>query len=187
MIIARQADLSDIASVLELQSNYLYANLCEEERKSGFVTTPFTTSQLEEIINLEGLFVAQDKNEIVAYVFAGSWQYFDQWPIFPYMTSRFPKLKYKNWNITTKNSFQYGPVCIRKDYRSKGLINQIFEEMRKAFVPKYPISVTFINQANEISVMAHTKKLGWQIIDEFEFNNNRYFGLAIEMDKSVLK
>jgi hypothetical protein len=46
--------------------------------------------------------------------------------------------------------------------------------------------MTFINKVNIISAMAHTKKLGWQIIDEFEFNNNHYLGLAFDMTTSVV-
>lgn len=89
--------------------------------------------------------------------------------------------------ITTENSFQYGPVCIDKEYRGKGVLNLIFEEMRIEFLKKYPISVTFINKINAISEKAHTKKLGWEKLGEFEFNNNTYIELAFDMKKSVLK
>ena len=58
--------------------------------------------------------------------------------------------------------------------------------MRIEFVKKYPISITFINKVNVISEKAHTKKLGWKIIDEFEFNNKTYLGLAFDMNNSVL-
>lgn len=103
------------------------------------------------------------------------------------MVSRFPKLSFKGKRITTENSFQYGPVSIDKKYRGSGLLNQIFEEMRIEFLKRYPISITFINKVNAISVVAHTKKLGWEIIGEFEFNNNTYIELAFDMEKSVLK
>lgn len=186
-MITRKAAHHHIEGVKKLQSRYLYANLNEEERKAGFVTTPFTDQQLEDIVNQDGLFIAEANDQIMGYAFAGNWQYFEQWPIFPYMTSRFPNLKFENWNITTENSFQYGPICIHEDYRGTGLINRLFEEMRTSFVKKYPLSITFINQVNPRSVKAHTTKLGWEIIDEFDFNNNQYFGLAFDMKKSVLE
>lgn len=103
------------------------------------------------------------------------------------MVSRFPKLSFSGNKITTTNSFQYGPVCIDKEYRSRGVLNLIFEEMRLEFIKKYPMSITFINKVNVISEKAHTKKLGWEIIDEFEFNGNTYIGLAFAMKNSVLK
>lgn len=183
----RIGNTADIKGVLALQEQNLYSSLNEEERKAGFVTTPFTINQIEHIIEQNGLFVAENEEDvIVAYVFAGSWEYFEQWEIFNFMVSRFPDWRFKDNAITTENSFQYGPVCIDKKYRSNGLLNRIFEEMRQEFLKKYPISITFINKVNAISTAAHTKKLGWEIIDEFEFRNRNYIGLAFDMSKTVL-
>ena len=188
MITTRLATTSDIEGILSLQEKNLFSKLNEEERKNGFVTTPFTISQIEEILKQNGLFVAlNEQNNIVSYVFAGSWKYFEQWEIFNFMVSRFPQLSFHGQPITTENSFQYGPICIDKNYRGQGIINLIFEEMRLELLKKYPISVTFINKVNVISEKAHTKKLGWEIIDEFQFNNNTYIGLALDMHRSVLK
>ncbi len=185
--ITRIGNNDDIAGILSLQEKYLYRNLNELEREKGFVTTPFTVSQIEEIIKQNGIFVSENENnQIIAYAYAGSWSYFEQWEIFNFMVSRFPKLNFNGNKITTENSFQYGPVCIDEKYRGQGLLNEIFEEMRIEFLKKYPISITFINKVNAISLRAHTKKLGWVIIDEFEFNNNHYIGLGFDMNKSVL-
>jgi hypothetical protein len=180
------ANTEDISGVLTLQDLYLVSNLTEAEKKDGFVTTPFTVNQLEEIIKQKGLFVAKQHHEIVAYVFAGSWNYFSQWPIFPFMTDRFAKLTFNNLQLTTTNSFQYGPICIHKDFRGTGLLNNIFETMRLSLKKNYPISITFINKINERSIRAHVDKLKWTVIDEFEFNNNNFIMLAFDMDKTVL-
>jgi hypothetical protein len=188
MIQTRIGNNDDIEGVLTLQDKYLFSKLTEAERKSGFVTTPFTKAQIEEIIRENGIFVAENERDgIVAYAFAGSWKFFEQWEIFNFMVSRFPVLSFNESEITTENSFQYGPICIDKKYRGSGLLNLLFEEMRLEFVKKYPISVTFINKVNAISMAAHTKKLNWKIIDEFEFNNKNYIGLAFDMKNSVLK
>lgn len=187
MIKTRKGGISDILGILSLQEKNLFSNLTTEEREFGFVTTPFTKIQIQEIIKQNGIFVAENnENIIIAYAFAGSWKYFEQWDIFNYMVSRFPKLSFNGAIISTENSFQYGPVCIDKNYRGKGVLNLIFEEMRIQFSKRYPISITFINKVNVISEKAHTKKLGWRIIDEFNFNNNTYIGLAFDMKKSVM-
>lgn len=187
MIQARLGSQTDIDGVLRLQERYLFRNLNETEREQGFVTTPFTVSQIEDIILQNGLFIAIDEhNSIVAYAFAGPWTYFKQWEIFNVMIARFPELSFNSQAITLENSFQYGPVCIDENYRGKGILNLIFEAMRIAFVKSFPISITFINSANVISEKAHTRKLGWEIIDHFEFNSNTYIGLAFDMKNSVL-
>ena len=175
------AKLNDIEGILALQELYLVSNLSEKEKEAGFVTTPFTVGQLTEIIAQEGLFIAKDNHKIVAYIFAGSWTFFSQWPIFNHMTAMFPDLSFSDFEITTTNSFQYGPICIHKDYRGKGLIHLFFEFMRIHMVKKYPLSLTFINKTNKPSLKAHTEKLKWSIIADFQFNNNNYFVLAYDM------
>jgi|SRR5690554_1885123 len=178
---------SDIEGVLSLQEKYLFRNMSEQERKRGFVTTPFTKSQIQEVIKQNGLFVAlNDKDEIIAYVFAADWEYFEQWEIFNYMVSRFPQISFHGSEITTKNTFQYGPICIDIPYRGKGVMSLLMEEMRVEFLKRFPISITFINQINEVSTRAH-KKIGWEIVDSFEFNDNKYIALGLDMHKSVLK
>lgn len=179
------AKMSDIDGVLALQELYLVANLSEEEKASGFVTTPFTIEQLTEVINENNLFIAKDKNKIIAYIFAGSWDFFKQWLIFNYMSSLFSDLTFLDFEITTTNSFQYGPICIHKEYRGKGLITPLFEFMRTHMLQKYPLSLTFINKINIPSTKAHTEKLKWTIIGDFQFNNNDYFILAYDMNQAV--
>ena len=169
MITHQLATVSDVPGVLKLQELNLVSNLTVAEKQKGFVTTPFTNSQLAEIISLNGLYISKIDDEIIAYLFAGSWEYFSQWEIFNYMVSRFPILSFQDQPLTTSNSFQYGPVCIDVRYRGSGLFNQLFELMRIDYLKKYPISITFINKINQISVAAHTRKLGWKIIDIFQF------------------
>jgi len=181
------AKLSDIDGILALQELYLVSNLSEEEKASGFVTTPFSISQLTEVIGQEGLFIAKDNNKIIAYIFAGGWDFFSQWPIFEYMTTLFPDLKFLDFDINTINSFQYGPICIDKAYRGKGLITPLFEFMRIHIVKRYPLALTFINKTNIPSTKAHTEKLKWTIIADFQFNNNNYFILAYDMNQQVSK
>jgi len=180
------AKLSDIEGVLDLQKRYLVSNLTEEEKKSGFVTTPFSVEQLTYVINNEGLFIAKDNGKIIAYIFAESWDFFSQYPIFEYMISLFPKLKFLDFEINSTSSFQYGPICIDKKYRGKGLINLLFEFMRIHVVKKYPLSLTFINKTNIPSYKAHTEKLKWTVISDFEFNNNNYYILAYDMNMPAL-
>lgn len=181
------AKMSDIDGVLVLQELYLVVNLSEEEKISGFVTTPFSILQLTEVIQKSELFIAKKNNKIIAYIFAGSWEFFQQWPIFNYMSSLFPELHFLDFKITTTNSFQYGPICIHKEYRGKGLIKPLFEFMRTHMTQKYALGLTFINKINIPSMKAHTEKLKWTIIGDFQFNNNDYSILAYNMNQPVSK
>lgn len=115
MITTRIGNNGDIDGVLALQEKYLYRNLSESERKKGFVTTPFTLIQLEEIILQNGIFIAENEAEtIVAYVFAGSWKYFEQWEIFNFMVSRFPKLSFQEKELLQKTAFNTAQFVLQK-------------------------------------------------------------------------
>lgn len=179
------AKLIDIEGVLDLQKLYLVSNLTEEEKKSGFVTTPFSIEQLTYVINNEGLFIAKDNNKIIAYIFAESWDFFIQYPIFEYMISLFPKLEFLDFEINSTSSFQYGPICIDKKYRGKGLIYLLFEFMRIHVLKRYPLSLTFINKTNVPSYKAHTEKLKWTVIGDFQFNDNNYYILGYDMNMPI--
>jgi hypothetical protein len=181
----RAATLQDIPGIFSLQEKYLFGNLSQEQRLDGFVTTPFTLEQIENVIKENELFVGVDQRNIAAYTFTGSWDFFSQWPIFPYMNSRFPYLQFKGSKLTLNNSFEYGPVCIAMEYRGQGLLSLLFEEMRKELVRKYPIAVTFINKLNTRSFNAHVNKLNWTVIDEFRYNDKDYWGLAYDMKQKV--
>jgi hypothetical protein len=49
--------------------------------------------------------------------------------------------------------------------------------MRSNLAARYPMGITFINQINQRSLNAHIK-LNLEIIDEFQFNDSLYYGLA---------
>jgi len=176
-MITRIAIASDIDGILHLQDLNLHANLSEEERDAGFVTTPFTREQIEVLLAQNGAFVAEVEGRVSGYMFAATWDFFSPWAIFSVMGSRFP-IEFQGTLITVDNTFQYGPVCIDRALRGSGIFPQLFETMRANFVDRYPVGVTFINKINTRSFAAHTRKLGLEIIDEFAFNNNSYYSLA---------
>lgn len=184
-IVLQIAQNEDIEGILELQELYLVSNLSDEEKIAGFVTTPFSIPLLEYVIKHDKIFIAKFNGRIIGYVFAASWDFFSRYPIFEYMISLFPRYKFRDFTLTTINSFQYGPVCIDKPFRGQGLLKELFEFMRIQTLVKYSLSLTFINKINIPSTIAHVEKLNWTIIDEFSFNNNEYNVLAYDMSISA--
>jgi len=173
------ADLSEIDSTLKLHYKYQIDSIAEEDKKDGFVTTPFTPQELADLINREnGLFIAKQDDEVMAYVMAASWEYWSDRPMFQFMMKDLSSLSYKEHILSTQNSYQYGPVCVDKRARGTGLLEKIFEFSKAEMSKKYPVLVTFVNKANPRSYEAHRRKLGLDIIQEFEFNNNRYYEMA---------
>ncbi len=173
------AEPSDIDDVLKLHYKYQVDSIAEEDKKDGFVTTPFTKEELLALINQEnGLFIAKMNDSVVAYAMAASWEFWSAWPMFRYMIQQLPDLKYQGQQLDTENSYQYGPICIDKSVRGSGVLEGLFTFAKEHMSERYPILVTFVNKTNARSYEAHTRKLGLDIIQEFEFNNNHYYEMA---------
>ncbi len=182
----RVARVSDIDDVLELHYKYHIASIKEEDKASGFVTTPFTKDQFTTLVTDEhGLFIARQDGVVVAYVMAASWKFWSQWPMFSQMIEGLPALQFRGQQLSAKNSYQYGPVCVDKLVRGSGILEKIFDFARVKMAERYPILITFINKINTRSFAAHTKKLGLEVINEFEFNGNQYYELAYDTSQSV--
>ena len=182
----RIATIDDIDEVLKLHYKYQIDSIKEEDKKDGFVTTPFTKEQLTKLINEEqGLFVTLKDDKVVAYVMAASWGFWSAWPMFAYMIKDLPNLEYIGQKLSIENSYQYGPVCVDKSVRSSGALEEIFEFARNEMSKRYPILVTFINKINPRSYEAHTRKIGLEVIKEFEYNGNNYYELVYDTSKKI--
>jgi hypothetical protein len=180
------AKLEDIDKVLELHFRYQVDSIKEEDKNDGFVTTAFTKEELTSLINDEqGLFIGIKDGEVLAYVMSASWQFFSRWTIFAHMIKDLHNLSYLGQTITVENSYQYGPICIDKSVRGSSVLPKIFDFARKEMSKRYPILVTFVNKINPRSFEAHKRKLGLEIIQEFEFNNNHYYEMVYETKKSI--
>jgi hypothetical protein len=180
------AECRDIDEVLELQKKYHIASIKEEDKPSGFVTTLFTKPQLTSLIEDEGgLFIVRKGDVLVAYAMAASWSFWSQWPMFAHMVKELHKLEFLGQQLSSENSYQYGPVCIEKSVRGSGVLEKVFDFARARMAERYPILVTFINKINTRSFVAHTQKLGLQVIQEFEFNGNQYYELVYDASKPL--
>lgn len=179
-MIYRNAKIEDILKVSELQSKYHINTISEEDKPDGFVTTLFSHDQFKELIEKEnGLAIACDGEKVVAYAMAASWDYWSKWPLFQHMIGDLPSTEYLGQLLSVDNSYQYGPIAIHTDYRGSLVLPNLYEFSRLQMKERYPIMVTFINRINPRSIRAH-KKLGLDVIKEFEFNNNNYYELAYD-------
>lgn len=171
--------LSDIDMILCLHKRYQIESISEEDKKDGFITTQFSYGQMENLINEEGgLVIAEVDNTIVAYAMAASWEFWGDWPMFRCMADILPKVTFKNVRLSRGNTYQYGPVCVDGAFRGTGVFEKIYSFSLSIMEKKYPFAVTFINKKNPRSFSAHTRKVKMEVIENFEFNGNKYWMLA---------
>ena len=109
---------------------------------------------------------------------SASWEFWSKWEMFEFMIDDLPNLSYKGIQLNTKNSYQYGPICIDKSVRGTEVLPKIFNFAMQHMSKRYPMLITFVNQINPRSYEAHHRKLGLDIIQEFEFNGNKYWEMG---------
>jgi len=178
------ATLEDIEATLKLHAKYQIDTIKEDDKKDGFVTTAFSTEEFTALITqVQGLFIAKEGDEVLAYVMAAPWAFWSKWEMFCHMIADLPKLSYKGIQLSTENSYQYGPICIDKRVRGTEVLPNIFNFALKQMSQRYPILITFVNQINPRSYEAHRRKLGLDVIQEFGFNGNRYWELGCLTNK----
>lgn len=185
-MIYRNATLQDIPGISELQKKYHVSTISEEDKPHGFVTTLFSAAQFADLIEKEeGIAIACDGDKVVGYAMAASWEFWSEWPLFQHMIKDLPDTKYLGQVLSTENSYQYGPICIDKDYRGTEVLPKLFDYSREQMSKRFPILITFINHINPRSYEAHTRKLGLDVIKNFVFNNNNYYELGYDTSVKV--
>jgi hypothetical protein len=174
------ASLEDFDGIMALHRSYHTDFIKPEDRLDGFVTTNFTPEQLKALIMEEqGVTIAKDDTgKVIAYATAASWNFWAPWPLFRHMIEKLPEYSLGGQVLSVSNSYQYGPVCIDKSVRGTGLFQQIFHASLASMRERYPIMATFINQINNRSYAAHTKKVPMTEIGTFQFNQNDYYMMA---------
>ncbi len=182
----RRAELKDIPSIILLEKKYHKNSISEEDKPGGCIRTFFSENKLKKLIEEENsMAVACDGDKVVGFAGAASWHFWRTWPVFHPMIEDLPNIKYKEIVLSVDNSYQYGPVCIDKDYRGTEVLPNLFECSRLLMKDRYPISVTYVDQENQRSFQAHSRKLGLDIVKQFEFHGNKLFVLCYDNSKKT--
>lgn len=176
------AKVKDIEQVLTLLQKYHVNDISDNDRKDGFVTTNINHEQLIQLIETEnGLIVAKQAGRVTGFVIAASWQFLKIWPMFDYMMGELPKYAPYGEPLNTDNSYQYGPICIDKNYRGGTLAKALFNCSAQIMSQRYDYLVTFINKINGRSYAVHARKLSLDDTGSFSFNNNHYHLMTFDM------
>ena len=182
-MIITQANMDDFNGVLSLLKANHVSYMNENDKADGFVTTNFTDEQLEALITKEqGVTIAKENGKVLAFAMAAPWRFWAQWPFFAYMIEKLPEFSFNGESLTTKNSYQYGPVCIDKAVRGTGVFEQVFHASLESMKDRYPVMVTFINQINHRSYAAHVRKVPMTMAGTFQFNRNDYYFMVCPTD-----
>lgn len=169
----------ELSQILELQKNNLPQNLTADEMKSqGFVTVAHSLEDLQKLNNQEQHLVMKDGDTIVGYLLAMTKYSRNDIPVLIPMFNVFDKLAYKNKLIAEYNYIVVGQVCIDKNYRGMGLLDQSYAAYKLFFKEKYNFAITEIATTNTRSIQAHAR-IGFLEIYRYTDEKNIEWSIVI--------
>ena len=177
----RPLSQDDLPAVLNLQEANLFANLSEEQRQDGFLSAAFTERQFQTMAREVAVFVADDGGEICAYLCASSVVFNHQFPLLATMIATFDRVGFLGRTLASQRIFVYGPVCVARSYRGRGLLRGLYEALRRELAGGYDAGVGFVAKGNRRSLTAHTDGLGMTIAGDFAFSGKQYWTLVFDV------
>lgn len=181
----RPAHQGDLQQLVDLEQMHLNDELNAGAQMS-LDGQAFGKAELKQLIDQHWICVAESDDttpsEIVGYVLAGTWSFFETWPVYRNIINKLHQFSLDNTQLTKKNSCQYGPIWIKQEYRGQGLFQLLVNGIKKQVNPEYRYMVTFIAEDNMASFSAHTNKASMQVLDFFSFDDRDYYLLAASTD-----
>ena len=177
----RRAKFEDYGAILRLQSANYIANLSAEERKQGFLSAQFSPEQVAEMAEDLGTMIAIVGDDVAGFLCAFRNEFHHGSPVLAKMLESYDGVQFEGKPLSAYKSYVYGPVCVGRDYRQRGLLRGLYESQKKDLAGQFDVGVAFVSRDNPHSLCAHVAGLGMTEVDDFELKGNVYVILAFSL------
>jgi hypothetical protein len=177
----RRARPEHYSAILRLNSAYYIANLAVEERREGFLSAQFTLEQTATISEDLGTTVALVNDQVAGFLCAIRKEFDHGSPVVAKMIESYDRMQFAGKPLSEYNSYIYGPVCIDRTYRSKGLLRGMYEAQKNALAGRFAVGVALVSRNNPHSLRAHVSGLGMIEVGDFEVKGNVYSTVAFRV------
>jgi hypothetical protein len=161
-------------------------NLSEEERKEGFLSAEFSPTQVAEMARDLGTTIATVDREVAAFLCAFRKEFNHESPVVAKMLDGYDSVKFEGKPLSAYKSYIYGPVCIDRAHRRRGLLRGLYEAQKQDLAGRFDIGVAFVSRSNPHSLHAHVGGLGMTEVGDFELKGNVYVILAFRVSSKSL-
>lgn len=177
----RRAGPEDYAEIVRLQRSNYIANLTAEERREGFLSAEFSLDQVAAIASDLGIAIVT-MDDALAGCLCGIRREFDHGsPVVEKMLESYDQAWFQGKPLSAFNSYIYGPVCIARQYRRRGLLRGLYDFQNKDLAGQFEVGVALVSHSNPHSMQAHVEGLGMTEAGEFELNGNLFAILAFRV------
>ncbi|AQS37797.1 hypothetical protein Sps_02645 [Shewanella psychrophila] len=184
----RPAHIGDLEQLIELEKLHLNDELNDGSKAKTLDGQAFGKAELKELIENHWICIAEknmakdsstETREIIGYVIAGRWTFFEAWPVYRRILKGLKELNVDGSQLSKGNSCQYGPIWIKKECRGQGIFEALVNGIKAQVKNEFSFMLTFIAEDNLASFTAHTKKASMVVLDYFTFDDRDYYLLAL--------
>lgn len=168
----RRAVATDYPAIVQLNVANFIANLSEDEQRDGFLSAVFTLEQTAAMAEDLGTTVAVVDGQVAGFLCAFRNDFDHGSPVVAKMIESYDRLSFQGKLLNTYQSYAYGPVCIDRAYRRRGLLLGLFKEQKRELAGRFEVGVALIARANQHSMAAHVAGLGMTDVGSFEVGGN---------------
>lgn len=184
-VVFRRAQPQDYSAILRLQSANFIGNLSLEERQEGFLSAEFTPRQVAEIAEDLGTTIACVDGAVVAFLCAFRNEFNHGSPVVSKMLESYHRVEFDGKALSSYESYIYGPVCIDRAYRRRGLLRGLYETQKQELAGRFELGVALVSRRNPYSLTAHVAGLGMTEVGDFELNSNVYVILVFRVPSDI--
>lgn len=177
----RRAEASDYPAILRLQSANFIGNLPLEERQEGFLSAEFSPQQVAGMAEDLGTMLAVVSGEVAGFLCAFRREFNHGSAVIDEMLKSYDRVRFEGKPLSAFNSYIYGPVCIGRAYRGKGLLAGLFEAQKADLAGQFDLGVAFVSSDNPHSLRAHVSGLGMTEVGDFKVSAKTYVVLAFRL------
>jgi ribosomal protein S18 acetylase RimI-like enzyme len=164
VMIKRVTDFAELNGIKKLQEDNLKKNLSDNEAASeGFVTAEYSIEFLEMLHQGSPSVIAKDGNLVVGYALAAVKSIREHHDLLSDLFNGIDKIKYNGQLLKDCNYVVVGQLCVARNYRGQGLVQQMYQYFRISLAGEFDFCVTDVAETNPRSLKAHIKT-GFQVV-----------------------
>ena len=178
----RETDLPEMGRI---QNDNLIWNLSASDQRDGFLSVEFTDKQILGMHQSVPVIVAEQGGSLVGFLMGTTVESSREIPILKRMMEYYESIRFRSKPLAEYSSYVYGPVCVERSARGQGVLEGLFRVCLEQLAGRFELGVLFIAHDNLRSLAAHRRKLGMELVGEFEFNEKMFYVLVFRIPEST--
>jgi hypothetical protein len=177
----RRAIAKDYPAIVRLNEANFIANLTAAEREDGFLSAVFSEKQVAAMAGDLGIMVAVVDAGVAGFLCAFRNEFDHGSPVVARMIASYERMAFEGKPLSRYHSYVYGPVCIDRAFRRRGLLRGLYDAQRREMAGQFEIGVALVARDNVRSLDAHVAGLGMIEAGEFKVNGSVFVTVVFRL------